>query len=219
MSHQPLVVAKCLSLNSQKSLVMNLTGKLLAPFITMFISTQNPKLSRHIKWLLAQESSWFHNYFKSIMNAQICDIAFFGTHGEVMQSAVDIIYGKEIKLNNKHKHRVVWLLDKLGVKWCQDDPLEDSNTSQERRVQECKTIPQNVNAIEETSDSEKEREKTEVKSIEDGKAINIPQTTGSVKETATATDDDFYAILDKFTETSDEELSKIHHLIIGDDEN
>ena len=174
------------------------------------------------KVILAQQSLWFHNYFMSRSDVQICDIAFFGTTKEVLQIVIDIIYGKEVTLSNKGKNRVVWLLDKLGVKWCHGGPTADSNIGQESQEEECSSVQQNRKENKETPVFEKEKTE-EVSKDDDVVDVQIPQTSRSIKDTfkvpvTAINDDDFYSILDKFTETSDEELKRINHMIIGESE-
>ena len=179
--------------------------------------TESKTIKAH-KVILAQQSSWFHNYFKTRNNVQICDIAFFATSEEALLSAIDIIYGKEVTLPNKEKKRVVWLLDKLGVKWCQGGLLMDSSTGQEKQVEECLSV-QNRKEVKEPQVIEK-LETVEVSKENEVVDDPSPETSGikdSFKVPPTASiDDDFYCILDKFTETSDEELKRINHMIIGE---
>ena len=39
--------------------------------------------------------------------------------------SIDVIYGKQIQVSTKEKPRVVWFLNRLGVKWQECDSLED----------------------------------------------------------------------------------------------
>ena len=167
---------------------------------------------------------------------QVCDVTFFNVSELVVQSAIDIIYGKEILFPAKDKNKLTWFLNKLGVKWSDGDTLEENaptapssssyptpisssvlttsteatvlhvsvseakNTLDDENVSKLPMVPPS------SSKSNKKTPETELKSCKEHK----------VAEKDVEIEEDFYAILDKFTETSDEELSKIAHMLIGE---
>jgi hypothetical protein len=45
---------------------------------------------------------------------KVCDVAFFNISDKIVQSAIDVIYGKEVIFPEKDKQRLTWFLTKLG---------------------------------------------------------------------------------------------------------
>ena len=52
---------------------------------------------------------------------------FFNVSDQVVQKCMDVVYGKQIQISTKEKPRIVWFLNKLGVKWQECDYVEESS--------------------------------------------------------------------------------------------
>jgi hypothetical protein len=168
---------------------------------------------------LATSSSWFHKYFQSRENMKVCDVTFFNISDKIVQSAIDVIYGKEIIFPEKDKQKLTWFLTKLGVKW--SDEMEQSPTKQlQNTLVETPTslelsIPPTPKVKVVTSANSSKGSMlppTKSKSLE-----KTPEPKQQVLERKETTcEEDFFSVLDKFTETSEEELAKIGHMLIGE---
>ena len=169
------------------------------------IFTEKKRLQGH-KLMLARSSPWFHKYFQLREKMQICDIVFFNVSEKVVQSAIDVLYGKEITFPAKDKNKLTWFLTKLEVKWMDsDEPIENY------AIDESPTIPvenPRSSSIFPPMPSPKRK-------LSD---VSHPRDPIPVKK-STTTEEDLFAILDEFTETNAEELAKIGHMQIGESGN
>ena len=179
------------------------------------------------KLTLAEGSPWFHKLFQSGENTKDRDVVLFGVSDKVVQATIDIIYGKEIIFPYKEKQRLTWFLNKLGVKWCDKETLDDAVTSpscsldpapsgsnpQTSEMEPPKTLK--LKSTEKQLDGSKEpaqQSKTEDPKSSENQLGQIEE-----EEQKKARQNEFYEILDKFTETNAEELAKISHMLIGED--
>ena len=179
------------------------------------------------KLTLAEGSPWFHKLFQSGENTKDRDVVLFGVSDKVVQATIDIIYGKEIIFPYKEKQRLTWFLNKLGVKWCDKETLDDAVTSpscsldpapsgsnpQTSEMEPPKTLK--LKSTEKQLDGSKEpaqQSKTEDPKSSENQLGQIEE-----EEQNKARQNEFYEILDKFTETNAEELAKISHMLIGED--
>ena len=176
---------------------------------------------------LATSSSWFHKIFQSQENMKVCNVAFFNVSDNIVQSAIDVIYGKEILFPEKQKHKLTWFLTKLGVKWSDEvitDGKKDIPTEQLQKTDVENPMKMEVSI----PPSHKVKDQPVVTAANSLKGIMLPSTSSKSLEKIPETkqqalprkeatcEEDFFAILDKFTETSDEELTKINHMLIGE---
>ena len=76
--------------------------------------------------ILASKSTWFHNFFQSVNKFGDCSVVFFNVNEKVLKNCIDLIYGKEIKMSNNLKSRMIWLLKKLGITWEERSPENSS---------------------------------------------------------------------------------------------
>ena len=179
------------------------------------------------KLTLAEGSPWFHKLFQSGENTKDRDVVLFGVSDKVVQATIDIIYGKEIIFPYKEKQRLTWFLNKLGVKWCDKETLDDAVTSpscsldpapsgsnpQTSEMEPPKTLK--LKSTEKQLDGSKEpaqQSKTEDPKSSENQLGQIEE-----EEQNKARQNEFYEILDKFTETNAEELAKISHMLFGED--
>ena len=162
--------------------------------------------------VLAQTSQWFHRFFQSQKVATEYHIAFFNYSEQMIQTLVDIMNGKEVVIPVKEKNRLVSLLDKLGVKWEEhavdllDRPSSQDLQPENRRenLPNSKSFPLASNEMcPPPSNLQPSQEDTESRI--------------DSEEAAKARDkEDFFAILDTFTETSEEELQRTNHVMFGE---
>ena len=179
------------------------------------------------KLTLAEGSPWFHKLFQS--GESMKSVVLFGVTDKVAQAAVDLIYGKEIIFPSKEKQRLTWFLTKLGVKWCDKETLDETVTKKSSALDPvpapCSSNPQ-ISEMEPSKTSQLQNTKKQLHGQKD--PLQHPETveqksyenqSTQMEEEAqnTARQNEFYAILDQFTETNDEELAKISHMLIGED--
>ena len=199
-------------------------------YLDVNLYTEKKMIKAH-KHILAKRSTWFHRFFQSQENMQRYSVAFFGHAETLVQAAVDVIYEKEILFPAKEKNRLTTLLNRLGVKWCDEHMPEEmlsiasgskaskpsGKEAEELHDLECQMTEEVASThplmmeppIQPKSDSSPKR----------AAIIPPPIPFKPVKAPAkeVSNEDDFYAVLDKFTEKSDEELKKISHMLIGED--
>ena len=187
------------------------------------------------KLVLAKRSPWFHRFFQSLENMKCYNVSFFGYNEKLIQAVIDVLYEKEIQFPSKDKGRLTAILTKLGVSWS-DENLPEEMTKDASHSKSLKPKPIENEAVardeqkcpmgEETppdppivkqpplptkSDFKANKNVTLQPPIQSKSDLTVETT---VKETSN--EDDFYAILDQFTETSNEELKKISHMLIGE---
>ena len=163
---------------------------------------------------MAKGSPWFHKFFQLRDRKKGCDIFFFNVADKVIQAAIDIIYGKEVLFPARDTGRLTWLLTKLEVKWSEGDDPEEIDP-----VPGHSTDP--VTTIQPIMMPQKRKTENKELDMQPPKSSKIKKKTAEAelekKHNDDAAEADFYSILDKFTETSDEELTKIAHMLIGED--
>lgn len=151
----------------------------------------------------------------------------FGVTEKVAQATIDIIYGKEIIFPSKEKQRLTWFLTKLGVKWCDKDTLDEAITTPSCSLDPGKSVgnPQTLEMEPpkklkpQANEKQLDKQKVPVQhpmALEQKSSENQLSQTES-EEHKKARQNEFYAILDQFTETNAEELEKISHILIGED--
>ena len=191
------------------------------------------KIIKAYKLPLATRSPWFHKYFQSRENMQICDIAFFNTPSLIVETAIDILYGKEIVIPVRYKSRLTHVLEKLEVKWTDGDMPEETDrylfpppsTSSSKAELSPKSMivqenPSKHFKIPGTSSQSVHEKFERVETPEQVETLEVETHEAPEAKKAkldTANEEDFYAILDKFTETSEAELNRICHIRIGED--
>ena len=185
--------------------------------------------------VLAQSSPWFHRFFQAQkFEVKEYHIAFFNYNQQSIQTVVDVMNGKEVQIQLKEKSRIIALLSKLEVKWednsqsvsfVNDQENQDSESEQSRThvsehsLSRSKTMlplkrllpprpPVDTNRLSSCSKAPAPAITNEVVDNE-RKDIAIP------KEKETSDKLDLYAFLDTFTETTEEELEKINHTLVG----
>ena len=198
------------------------------------------------KLILAQRSPWFHKLFQSqeTGKGERCHVAFFNFTEKMVQNAIDVIYGKEIILTINEKNRLSSLLSKLDVTWSKFEPNEHKELKEPKDLKEPKKqkklkdpnepiamesdITEKEGASKESPhlirkrNDKKQTIHTQPRTIEESefKQPTTPPSTSSfnvlVKQKDSSNEDDFFSILDQFTETSEEELQKINHILIGE---
>ena len=135
---------------------------------------------------------------------KVCDIVFFNVAERVLQAAIDVIYGEEIVFPAKQKNTLIWLLNKLQVKWSEEEtPVEAAAV----------VVESNLPTSQPSGSTDFSLQPPNVKKQ---KQLQKKLSTVFEEPALAATKEDFYAILDTFTETSDEELRKIHHMLLGE---
>ena len=187
------------------------------------------------KLVLAKRSPWFHRFFQSLENMKCYNVSFFGYNEKLIQAVIDVLYEKEIQFPSKDKGRLTSILTKLGVSWSDENipeemtkdashskslklkPIEkEADARDEQKCPMGEEIPPNSPSVMQPplpikSDFKANKNVTLQPPIQSKSDLTVEAT---VKETSNI--DDFYAILDQFTETSDEELKKISHMLIGE---
>ena len=144
---------------------------------------------------------------------KVCDIVFFNVAERVIQAAIDVICGEEIIFPVKQKNTLIWLLNKLQVKWSDEEtPVEAEADVTERDAPSdvLASQPDHTKASGSTDFS------TRPPNVKKRKHSQEKLSTVFEEPALEASKEDFYAILDTFTETSDEELNKIHHMLVGE---
>ena len=169
--------------------------------------------------VLAQASRWFHRFFQSHKVSTEYHVAIFNYDEQTIQAMIDIINGKEVVISFKEKGRLVSLLDRLGVKWEDqttsdflDRPPRSEKNAQNLRDNELTPSVSNVTLppsilIPPASGSQVDMESDSLADMGGRTDFKEP---AKVKEK-----EDIYAILDTFTETSEEELKRINHALVG----
>jgi len=156
------------------------------------------------KLVLATKSSWFHKRLCT-RNQVYHDIGFFNVSEKIVRTAVDLIYGKEVVFPVKEKGKLTWFLSKLGVSWQYCTNVSQDRDRQEVTDSETKTPAHSESVL-----------RTDIPAP----AIPLgPTTTNRAEESAgdvVKTQSDYYALLDEFTETNDDEVAKISHLRLID---
>ena len=152
-----------------------------------------------------------------------------------MQAAIDIISGQELLITVKEKGKVIDLLSKLGVKCTvQQEIITNVMPQETTRAQQSNKISK--------SQQESSFPSTSAESIDIGmrplvhpdpdptiSTVSVGETVSEVsvgvdkyvrkemtEERENSNKEDFFAILDQFTETSDKELEKINHMLFGE---
>lgn len=198
-------------------------------YLDVNLYTEKKTIKAH-KHILAKRSPWFHRFFQSQENMQWYNVAFFGHAETLVQAAVDVIYEKEILFQAKEKNRLTTLLNRLGVKWC-DEPMPEEMLSIASGSKASKPSEKEAEVVDKLECRMTEEVATphpplmeppiQPKSDSSPKrAASIPPIPSKpVKAPAkeASNEDDFFAVLDKFTEKSEEELKKISHMLIGED--
>ena len=141
-------------------------------------------------------------------------------------------------MSSKEKPRLIFLLDKLGISWVEsENQLEESVVMQESRPARTKRVDAPVKlgtSDKETSSSQSlipEKKDSRSESLEAmTKPVNAPgKPVASEKEAkrsilnkavqsapmSSTNVNEFFAMLDEFTETNQSELDKIHHMLLG----
>ena len=172
------------------------------------IFTDKKQLQGH-KLILARSSPWFNKYFQLREKMQICDIVFFNVSEKVVETAIDVLYGKEVAFPAKDKNKLTWFLTKLGVKWTDaDDPIEFPN------------FPDDDNGSSSIFPPMKNQPGGSLLSGTTKKASDVIHQREQIPvKIVTTTEEDFFSILDEFSETTAEELAKIGHMHIGESGN
>ena len=144
---------------------------------------------------------------------KVCDVAFFNVSDNIVKSAIDVMYGKEILFPEKQKHKLTWFLTKLGVKWSDEVRTgEDKEIPPEKLQNPDIETPMNLEPVITAANSSKESMPSSISSKSLKKAAEPKQQLLARNEAK----EDFFEILDKFTETSEDELKKINHMLIGE---
>ena len=156
--------------------------------------------------ILAKRSPWFHKFFQGQENHEQCAVAFFNFSENIIQTAIDVIYGKEIILPIKEKNRLTSFLSKLGVIWSEENmgTGADVTTAPKGSTEVDQAPKKAINASFKPPSTKKSSASNEAKAI--GEHFNVES----------SNENDFYAVLDQFTETSNEELEKINHMLLGE---
>ena len=187
-------------------------------YLDVNLYTEKKAVKAH-KHILAKRSPWFHTFFQSQGNMQWYNIAFFGHAETLVQAAVDVIYDKEILFPAKEKGRLTTLLTRLGVKWCDKHMPEDIISSKASKPSETEAALVNKFEYPMTKEVAPPIPPKSDSSSKGAAIIQTPMPLKSVKTSAkeASNDEDFFAVLDTFTEKNDEELKKISHMLIGED--
>lgn len=185
--------------------------------------------------VLAKKSPWFHRFFQSLENTTCYNVSFFGYTENLVQAVIDVIYEKEILFPSKDKGRLTSILTKLGVSWSDENipeemtkeashsislkPKDNEKEAARKDEQTCpmgEESPPNSPTVRQAplpikSDFKANKNVTMQLPVQSKSDLTAKTT---VKETCN--ENDFHEILDQFTETNDEELKKISHMLIGE---
>ena len=162
--------------------------------------------------VLAQTSRWFHRIFQSQKGVNDYHIAFFNYNEQIVQALIDVINGKEVVIPRKEKTRFVSLLEKLGVKW-EEEVTPPSLERLSNLDQGSEKSAKNPLGPEPTPSVSKKILPQSI--LPSGSKDDVETVTGS-EEPEVKKKDDLYALLDTFTETSEEELQRIQHRLFGE---
>jgi len=171
------------------------------------------------KLVLASNSKWFHDKFKDSQSTERCDIYLFNTHHHVLRAFVNVLYGEETLFPSKDQKRLIFLLSKFGVKWeyVVDKKVDSAKDILKRPDTESKDDADNVElssiippyvpktGAEETGSTLEDH--GEVKDVTADKPSTHDASSHKVQ-----INDDYYEVLDEFTEADDGELEKINHV-------
>ena len=161
--------------------------------------------------ILAKRSPWFHKFFQGQENHEQCAVAFFNFSENIIQTAIDVIYGKEIILPIKEKNRLTSFLSKLGVIWSEENMGTGADVT---------TAPKGSTEVDQAQSKKKVTNKAiderKPPSAKKSSASNDDKSIGQHFNVESSNENDFYAVLDQFTETSNEELEKINHMLLGE---
>ena len=155
--------------------------------------------------VLAQSSQWFHRFFQSHKVSTEYHVAFFNHDEQTIQTVIDIINGKEVVIPSRDKSRLVSLLNKLGMKW-------EDQTTLVLRDRHSEKNAKNLRDNEVAPSVSSAMLPPPVLNPSACVSAGDTKSTADLKEPAK---DDFYAILDTFTETSAEELERVNHVLVG----
>lgn len=179
------------------------------------------------KMILAQRSPWFHKLFSQQRTGNTSSVVFFGFGGEnIVQTVIDVMYGKTVIVKLKDKGRVIALFKKLGVEW--------SEKFEEKGDLASRTTTEDSNKQDIISKNSPPTKK--IKIVKENESFNTPDPTPAIQPSApppppmqskstemptvggkhSSNEEDLYAILDSFTETSEEELERIQHTLVGE---
>ena len=162
--------------------------------------------------ILAKRSPWFHKFFQGQENHERCAVAFFNFSEKIIQTAIDVIYGKEIILPIKEKNRLTSFLSKLGVIWSEENMGTGADVT---------TAPKGSTEVDQAQSKKNVTNKAidvscKPPSAKKSSASNDDKSIGKHFNVESSNENDFYAVLDQFTETSNEELEKINHMLLGE---
>ena len=173
------------------------------------------------KMILAQRSPWFHKLFSQQRTGNALSVVFFGFGENIVQAVINVIYGKTVIVSIKDKGRVIALFKKLGVEWSEKfEEKEDlaSRTTEDSNKQDI--ISKNSPPSKKLKINEKESVKTPDPTLAKQPSAPPPLQKKSTEMPMigkrNSNEEDLYAILDSFTETSEEELERIKHTLVGE---
>ena len=126
--------------------------------VNIYNDTDAKPIRAH-KVTLALGSPWFHKMFQASNETKDINVVFFGIPYKTIQSMIDIVYGKCVKISHKEKLRMLPFLNKLGVKWKEERQAE---AEAEGRVEEKTDITKSI----ETKSNETGEETRRVAQIE-----------------------------------------------------
>ena len=170
--------------------------------------------------ILARRSPWFHKLFSQQRTGNAFSVVFFGFSEKTVQSVIDVMYGKTVIVPLKEKGRMIALFNKLGVGWAEKFEKEEDLASTKEDSNKQDNIAKNSPPSKKSKIEEMESFKTPDSSVamqpSAPSALQSKSTEMSAVGKRSSNEDDFYAILDSFTETSEEELQRIQHTLVGD---
>ena len=166
--------------------------------------------------ILAQRSPWFHKHFRQQKTSNLFSVVFFGFSEKTVEAVIDVIYGKTVIVPSKEKGRIITLFNKLGVGWSEKSERVDLACGMTEDSNKQDNIAEYSPPIKITKMKEKENVKTPDPIHATPPPFQNKNTEMSKLEKHSSNENDFYAILDSFTETSEEELERIEHTLVGD---
>ena len=189
------------------------------------------------KLILARRSPWFHKIFQSQPNNNNSAVAFFNVGEKLVQTVVDILYEKPVILSDREKPRIIPLLKKLGISVT--DTVFPTEVNTKNRAEACiknvapTKLPEATISASPSPDPQPSSSAlfmhppSPSAPVTGWESPTVPVHIETYKEVVKkpsnqkevvnkpSNQNDFYAILDEFTETSDTELERIGHMLLG----
>jgi len=149
-------------------------------------------------------------------------VTFFNFSEKHVQALMDIIYGRKVILPVKEKPRFVSLLNKLGIIWTEIMSQEIENVREDSRTEISGAGTGRGTGAVSTGEpvacaSELKRQQPPSDPVIERQQppSSVPAKDGPSYPKSSGNMNDFYALLDEFTETDKSELEKIDHMLLG----